>query len=191
MRPVPPPVHAAAGGGRLARMAPARRPAAGSTAVERSAGPTPNRNTDSAVMARVKSSTAESGPAPNGVPDSSGRKRITTRCPQAASTDAERAACRDQEDALGQRLADQACARGAKREAHRHLFLAGRSACQQQVGHVGAGGQQDQSDGQPSARSAGGRIPRATSRCPRDASRTSRRCSKRSLAEGGVVESGP
>ena len=61
--------------------------------------------------------------------------------------DAEQAADRREEDALGQELLQQPAAARAQRRADRELFLTSEGAREQQVGDVGAGDQQDEADG--------------------------------------------
>jgi len=51
------------------------------------------------------------------------------------------------QDALGEKLADQAQTAGAERSAHGHLSLAPGGAGEQQVGNVGAGDEQDERHG--------------------------------------------
>ena len=63
-----------------------------------------------------------------------------------ADEDAERAAHRREQQALGQQLANQTPARRAERQPDRDLLLPRRRAREQQVGDVGADDQQHQRD---------------------------------------------
>ena len=60
--------------------------------------------------------------------------------------DTQRAAAQREQNAFGQKLTDDAPRTGAQRGADRNFFLAGHGARQQQIGHVGAGDQQDAGD---------------------------------------------
>ena len=60
--------------------------------------------------------------------------------------DARKAANECQEHALSERLADQPAATGTQREAHGHFALPCGSPREQEVGHIDAGDQQDESN---------------------------------------------
>ena len=109
--------------------------------VPRSAGAMPKTMPVTPVMARTKPSTRQSNAAacPVGARGSSCLSPIP-------DDDAERAADRREQQALGQQLPDQPPARRAERQPDRHLFLPGRRARQQQVRDVGADDQQHQGD---------------------------------------------
>src|ERR1051325_258219 len=64
-----------------------------------------------------------------------------------ADGDTKNAAAEGEHHALGQQLADQSSAFGAKCGADRELATTARGTREEQVGNVGAGDEQDESDG--------------------------------------------
>jgi hypothetical protein len=92
----------------------------------------------------VKSRTLRSGPSSQHAEPARSNQRISSFTPAAANAAPSHAARRGEHKAFGEKLPHDARAARAQREAHADLFLPRRGACQQQVGHVGAGDHQHQ-----------------------------------------------